>query len=831
MASGIGTLFKNNRALLKSELRKLTQRDSFSKYLPYLAYSPEERTYINHDDTTGFIWECTPLVYASEKPFLILEGLFNSGIPEGSVMQFTLYADPYINFITDRYAALKNTENKLVHRATESVRDLFLQGTDGIKSLSGIPARNFRLIVSLKVPAGLKKNAKEILDTRDSVFEILKGAGLNPYPVNPEELINTLAKIINDDPPEWIAYDDERPINKQIIFSETEINSRWTHMQMGERIFKCLTPKKLPPEANPMTMNILCGDIWGLASDPAQINAPFIYSVNFIFEKLHAKLHSKCNMILQQEAVGSFAPSLRRKQEEYVWATGEIEKGTPFIRVMPIAWIISKNEAQARENHARLKRIWESQGFVTQEDKGILKILFLSSLPLGLINQNKNVDFIDRDFIVHSKAATRLLPIQADFAGGGDPKMLFLGRKGQVVTFDLFSRTANNHNAVIAAASGTGKSFLTNFICYNYSASNSIIRIIDIGGGYKKICNILGGRFVTFTKDSDIVLNPFTHVKDIAEEIQSISSIIAQMVYSSSQHKPDETETTIIKNAIRAAYSIKGNETDIDDIYEHLKDPGKMGEVLAEVACSESECIADIKSTSAHLAYNLRSFTSAGEFGRWFNGPATLYIGNDRFVVLELEELKKQQELFNVVTLQILNYVTSNLYLSDRRDERLIIFDEAWQFFTESSMLKNIIEEGYRKARKYGGSFTTIVQSLLDLKKFGGIGEVIKSNSAFRFYLESDDFDMAGHKKIIETDDFTLRLMKSLSTQKPRYSEIYMETPFGTGVARLVVSQYLYYLFTSDPRDNAIIEDLVSQGKDYDEAILLAVKLKNGGEI
>ena len=36
------------------------------------------------------------------------------------------------------------------------------------------------------------------------------------------------------------------------------------------------------------------------------------------------------------------------------------------------------------------------------------------------------------------------------------------------------------------------------------------------------------------------------------------------------------------------------------------------------------------------------------------------------FVVLELEELMGMEELFNVVIMQMVNYVTQNLYLSQR---------------------------------------------------------------------------------------------------------------------------------------------------------------------
>ena len=77
----------------------MTFRNSFSDYLPYVAYDPETEQYHNADNSVGFLWECTPLLYGNDNIFNNLNGLFTSGLPEGSVMQFILYADPNISSI------------------------------------------------------------------------------------------------------------------------------------------------------------------------------------------------------------------------------------------------------------------------------------------------------------------------------------------------------------------------------------------------------------------------------------------------------------------------------------------------------------------------------------------------------------------------------------------------------------------------------------------------------------------------------------------------------------------------------------------------------------
>ncbi|MFZ2633653.1 MAG: TraC family protein [Desulfosalsimonadaceae bacterium] len=811
-------LFGRNGGLTHGQLEKMSFRNRFSDFLPYIAYDAETKVYINTDDTIGFLWECMPLVYADQSSFEGLRGLFTASLPDKSVLQFMLFADPYIKPIMDRYQELRTRDMDVIQAATKSVHQFISDGAEnGIENFQHIPVRHFRLFVSLKLPANKKINVSDI---RDTVYEVLKGAYLFPRPVPPSDLIYLMMRMFNDHPPEQARYDENIPIRKQIILSETPIKTRWDRMEIGSRHFRCMTPKTMPEQVDGFLFNYLTGDIWGVQSDTNQVRQPFFITVNVVFESLKARLHAKCNFVLQQQAAGSFAPSLRRKQEEYTWATGEVEKGTPFVRIMPMVWVIGESEQETREGLARVKRLWESRGFTMQEDRGIVTLLFLSALPFGLYNIKNNLNGLDRDFVCDAKSASYCLPIQSDFKGGQEPYNLFVGRKGELIGIDLFDKRANNMNALVCAETGSGKSFFINYLVFNYFAANGIIRLIDIGGSYKKLCKMFGGVYVEFSKDSKMVINPFSNIVNIKEDATTIASIILQMTFSATSSEPTETERTLIKNAVYYAYENYGQDADIDKVYEYLTNFPKYADEVLDIDCRENEtCVADLRLLASKLAFNLRSFTSQGPYGHWFNGRSTLDISKDEFVVLELEELKKQPELFRIITLQVLNYVTQDLYLSDRSRKRLVIFDEAWQFFKENDMLRNIIEEGYRRARKYGGSFTVITQSLMDLEMFGSVGDVIRDNSAYKFYLQSGSFEKAKSRKIIDYDNFTMRLLKSVKSPKPRYSEIFMDTPVGVGISRLAVDPFSYYLFTSDANDIYKIEALVNSGKTYAEAI------------
>jgi conjugal transfer ATP-binding protein TraC len=817
-------IFGARGGMTRKDLRDLTRRDRFSDYLPWIAYDGDTGSYRNVDGTKGFIWECSPLCFAGEKTLFTLEGLFRLGLPHGSVMQFILYADSYIDPYVDAYRRAKTRNLAIVHEASEKYAAFFEKGVDGMDIFLKTPLRNFRLFVTVKIPEDqeTKIHAK---DLSSSILEILRGADLYPRPLSPRRLLDWMRRHFNDDPSmNSDAYDEEIPVRRQVIFSETVIDKSMDRMKVGSRYFRCTTVKHYPKEVDPLQTNELFGGVWGVVSDANQIITPFLFTLNIVFHNLKSKLHTKCNLVLQQQGVGSFAPSLMRKKDEYMAAVDEVEKGTPFVRVIPILWVWSEDEKTAGESIVRAKRMWEAQGYVMQEDRGILPVLFLSALPFGLYDRGGNIENLDRDFIAPCDTVAVTLPVQADFSGGGKPNLLFIGRKGQPCSLDVFDRRANNHNVFVAASSGSGKSFLVNYLVYNYFASNALVRIVDIGGSYKKMTRLFDARFLDFSEHSGVCMNPFTSVVEPASDLPVIASIVLQMVYSSTDIIPEDTAETamsLIKSAVKWAWKAEGPEASIDTVYEYLNTFPEHAEEFE--SCVETD-IAGFRSLARNLSFNLTEFTSDHLYGRWFNGTSDFNIADDEFVVLELEHLKPQKELFKVITLQVINAVTQDLYISDRSRPRFIIFDEAWQFMKEGSSLKGVIEEGYRRARKYGGSFTVVTQSILDLKQFGSVGDVIRSNSAFKFYLESSDFDRAKQEGLIEYEGFALRILKSVRSNKPKYSEIFMDTPFGQGVARLAVDPFSYYLYTSDAAEIAEIESLVDGGMSYGEAIKDMVK-------
>jgi len=238
----MSSLLGRDGGITRSELKRLSQREKFSDYLPWIAYEPKKQIYLNTDNTFGMMWECAPLAFASETSIKTLEGLFRVNLPEGSLMQFILFADPFVQPLVDLYGDMKTRDSKLVRDVTENVSRFFQEGVEGLGCLSGIPIRNFRMFFTVKFPVkdADHVNLEEVFGT---IQEVLRGAGLSPVVVNPGRLLDWLRRMLNDDPSSNSSHYDERNIIRKQVLLGTKVEKRFSSLKFDSKHFRCVTPK------------------------------------------------------------------------------------------------------------------------------------------------------------------------------------------------------------------------------------------------------------------------------------------------------------------------------------------------------------------------------------------------------------------------------------------------------------------------------------------------------------------------------------------------------------------------------------------------------------
>ncbi|MBI5178174.1 MAG: TraC family protein [Nitrospinae bacterium] len=816
----------------RTGLLDMARRDRFSEYLPYRVYRPETMAFHNLDNTLGFIWKCHPAYFMDDKGSDSLARLLSMDFPENTVMQFILHANPFIRPILDEYKGLCAVHDNPVLRRTMDEYCRFLEdSTGGMKRMSKIPVRDFQLYVTLKFPIPSKsKNARVtqvMLDQRNGAEDILRSCGLAPRYLDAEGLINWQGRILNKEiclP--RLTYDPHEEIHRQIIKGGSVIRKHWNRLEIAQNTWKCLSPKKLPKEVDILQSKQVIGGIWGPSSDIAQITQPFVYTVNFVFKSLKMEIEAKNWLVSRKEFYKGKEQTQAREKAEHATASDKLEQGEKFLLVMPLLWIYGEDPHMvdsAVSNAANV--IFAGQGYEMQKDWGLLDSLFLAAMPFGLYTDEGNLEVIDRHHTVTAEAAARLSPVQGGYAGGGNAVNLLVDRTGQIIRLDYWDKAAaSNHNGLICASAGKGKSYLLNYIVMRLLETGVIVRGIDIGRSGEKLAKILKARVMRFHDKSDICIPPFSLVKRhdegnpddedyLPSDMGATSQIFMNMVYSSSPADAwRKEESQIMKEAVTWAYDKAGEEATVDMVQEFLYGFPRFSPELKDRG--SSSVVKGMAEMATILAYSLRDFSSKGVFGRWVNGKSNVDLMNDQYIYMELEELFAAEELFRVIYPMTMDYVSKTFYLGDRSVRKFMYQDEAHLALKKAGRIADLFEQAYRRFRKHNAGQNIITQSVLDLISFAGdVGRVIWNNSDKKMLLQSEDFDSArnGANPIITYDDFTMELLKSVRTEQGRYSEIFFHTSRGTGVARLCVPRYMHYLNSSQPDEVAEIDSIMDE--------------------
>jgi conjugal transfer ATP-binding protein TraC len=245
-----------------------------------------------------------------------------------------------------------------------------------------------------------------------------------------------------------------------------------------------------------------------------------------------------------------------------------------------------------------------------------------------------------------------------------------------------------------------------------------------------------------------------------------------------------------------------------------LRDAFKAG-TIEELGVREDPRIRD-------LAVMLNPYARGGQYERFFEGRNNIDFGND-FVVIENEELKRRPDLHAVVNILLLHQITGEMYLTRNR-RKVLFIDELKQqlgdIVADDPVKAAVVEEAARRARKYGGSLGTATQSADDYYGSAQMEAAFNcSDWVFLLRQKPESIEMLDRKGRLSMDEPKKRLLNSLRTEPGVFSEVYISSPVGEGVARNILDPATHLLFSNKLEDNAPIDELRAQGLSIDDAI------------
>jgi conjugation system TraG family ATPase len=294
----------------------------------------------------------------------------------------------------------------------------------------------------------------------------------------------------------------------------------------------------------------------------------------------------------------------------------------------------------------------------------------------------------------------------------------------------------SNRNKAVFGGSGSGKSMFMNHLHRSYYEQGAHIVIVDVGGSYKGLCDLLGGYYFTYDEKKPIAFNPFYladgEVRD-TEKKESIKTLLLAL-WKKDDEQFRRSEYVALSNALTGYFDHLGEHPDIfpcfNTFYEFLQ--GSFVAILEADKVKEKDFDVD------NFLYVLRPYYKGGEFDYLLNATANLDVLQQRFIVFELDNIKDHPILFPVVTLIIME-----LFISKMRKlkgvRKVITIEEAWKAIAKAGMAE-FLKYLYKTVRKFFGEAIVVSQEVDDIVSSPIIKDAILNNADCKILLDVRKF-------------------------------------------------------------------------------------------
>ncbi|MEM1148654.1 MAG: type IV secretion system protein TraC, partial [Pseudomonadota bacterium] len=788
---------------------------------------------------TGWILEIVPFLGADDTVIGVLSEMFSDGIPDNAHLQIITWASPRIGPVLDKWATARGGEAGVFKKlALHRVAHLRAGAFDSLSKHAPFLTRHFRVFLALGVEGDANADVREqLVALRSNVAQALKSMGVASRSINPDGLIRTLDDILN--PQIGVArsearYDEAELIDRQIVRPDTSVR-----VEADRLLFETISVADRSPFEDPSAPGLetyqtqkfdvrafsvrkfperfhqgqMTAAIGHLLNDQLRLPCPVLSCLAICFGSKDSTgdlLGAKFGRAEQQAGTNMvrFLPELKEKAEDWKWVRDRCRDGSRLVRggyfLMTFA---REGEADAAERAVR--SIYRGMQWELTKDRFVTTQTLGACLPLTLADGlGSDLQKLRRLRFLVTDTCVQVAPLQGEYLGMDRPDLMLVGRRGGPFYWSPFgNQGSGNHNVSIIGSSGSGKSVLMQELVTGLRGGGAAVTVIDDGESFKHMCEALGGKHVKFTLQDNICLNPFSLLDEskakadsdyAAESLTLVRAMIEQM--AKGEELASAEERGLIDGAVSEVWKTKGGEGGVDD-------------VAAALAGDEEKPSRE----GTKLANALKPYTSAGLFGAFFNGEATLTIDSP-LIVFEMKDLESKPELRSVVMLALMFLINQRM-MRDRSEKMALVIDEAWSLLGKGAA-GDFIAGFARRCRKYGGAIITGTQGIDDYYRTEGAQAAFENSDwAIVLRLKAEAVAQVVKSERLAVDEHTADIIRSLSVSAGEYSEMLIMGPNGKHVGRLVLDKYSVTLFSSDAKTFAEIEALERQGVSAEDAV------------
>jgi len=447
--------------------------------------------------------------------------------------------------------------------------------------------------------------------------------------------------------------------------------------------------------------------------------------------------------------------------------------------------------------------------------------LFRASLPANA-TMLKGYDLV----LLPSQAALCLIfKEQLQRNEKSDFSIRFTDRIGIPIAIDpadlpMESGRISNRSKFVLGGSGSGKSFFMNSLVEQYLLYNMDVVIVDTGHSYSGLCAYYQGKYLTYSEQKPITMNPFAFsIDEYNIEKRDFLKTLVFLLLKGPQGEVSTVEDTVISGVIASFYSdhFAGNNNSAQlnfDVFYHYS-----------VARIESICQEDhISFDYVSYRFVLKKFCLGQEFGELLNLSTDASLLEEKLVVFEIDSIREHKVLFPIVTLIIMDVFLQKMRLRHHQRKALIL-EEAWKAIA-SELMASYLVYMYKTVRKFYGEAIVVTQELEDIISSKTVKNSIIANSDTVCLLDQgkfrDDYEkVASLLSLSEGEQKKIFTINQLDNKRGRskFKEVYIKRGNSGEVYGVEVSLKQYMTFSTEKPEKRALERYLSLHGEYRKAL------------
>ena len=410
--------------------------------------------------------------------------------------------------------------------------------------------------------------------------------------------------------------------------------------------------------------------------------------------------------------------------------------------------------------------------------------LFVGSFPGNCYSLNEEYD---RFLTLGDAAACLMYKEKAQHSEDTPLKIYYTDRQGVPVAIDITGKEGkekltDNSNFFCLGPSGSGKSFHMNSVVRQLHEQNTDVVMVDTGNSYEGLCEYLDGKYISYTEDKPITMNPFRISRqELNVEKTGFLKNLVLLIWKGSQGTVTKTEDRLIDQVITEYYDVyfhgfdgftpmqredlrksllvdarndgRGTseadkteriEREIDEMErrrKELKVESLSFNTFYEYSvqripdiCHENKISGIDIST---YRYMMKDFYRGGNHDKTLNEEMDGTLFDETFIVFEIDAIKDDPLLFPIVTLIIMDVFLQKMRL--KKNRKVLVIEEAWKAIA-SPLMAEYIKFMYKTARKFWASVGVVTQEIQDIIGSEIVKEAIINNSDVVMLLDQSKF-------------------------------------------------------------------------------------------